>query len=246
MRTIGLSCCRAPARLITGAGIICSVAIQTWGCSRDLCETAETRSAAITLTEGEAIKRAQQTMGELGPAMRASASIMTLGDQTVPGLSEELQGQETWQIVLDGVTIREPSAGRINPHIRTITVLLSPDTGHVMKTTTKWPEELPPIMPAPSVQSEAEQMRGAAGQHISGLPPEPPRLTFSEALALAHGDPASAKEIVATYVLFSSELVGIVDRRVWIVLLRGLPPVHLPRPQGPPEGEPGRGFQPAV
>lgn len=95
MRTIGLSCCRAPARLITGAGIICSVAIQTWGCSRDLCETAETRSAAITLTEGEAIKRAQQTMGELGPAMRASASIMTLGDQTVPGLSEELQGQET-------------------------------------------------------------------------------------------------------------------------------------------------------
>lgn len=75
-------------------------------------------------------------------------------------------------------------------------------------------------------------MRGAAGQHISGLPPEPPRLTFSEALALAHGDPASAKEIVATYVLFSSELVGIVDRRVWIVLLRGLPPVHLRVYQG--------------
>ena len=210
-------------------GLLC-VATVGFGCVDGAEEPTDETRIAMAVSQAQALRRTQEALGATITGAQLAPSLVALGDQTVPCLSAALKGKTTWQVQAHDVTIE--ANGGVNPYITSMTILLSPETGQVMKIKTAWPKELAPITPAPPVEIHATQMMAAGGQRFSGLPKDPPAVSFASALELAYGGATNAKEIIAYYVLYSSRTGQITDRPVWVVQLRGLPP-FMPRvPRG--------------
>lgn len=184
----------------------------------------------INRTESQAKERVRSSFGRLGEQALLSARRVSLGTQTVPFLADDLKQKETWELELTNVEIRQKD-GRKNPHITTLTTWLAPTTGQIMKVVSKWPVELEPTLPAPPIEIEAEQM-ARTGIRFTGLPATPPQISLTDAITLAMGGAANAKELIAYYVLYSSEINSIFNQPVWVVQLRGLPPFIPPVPRG--------------
>lgn len=184
----------------------------------------------MNMTESQTKERVRNSFGRLGEQAFLSARRVSLGTQTVPFLAKDLEQKETWEVELTNVEIWQED-GRKNPHITTLTTWLEPTTGQIMKVVSKWPVELEPILPAPPIEIEAEQM-ARSGIRLTGFPATPPQVSLTVAITLAVGGAANAKELIAYYVLYSSELNSIFDQPVWVIQLRGLPPFIPPVPPG--------------
>jgi hypothetical protein len=169
----------------------------------------------------------------------SSATNMTVAGDNTPFLARDFENRSVWSVEYSGVSLKLKLA---NPKYvdkyrqkRTFTVWLDAKTGQLLKIRSKFQGEAGEMRQEPSADSAESQLR-AAGEFYSGLPnvSVQPRITFLDAvdavLSQGIGSPLAAKEIDGLCVMHSK--MGSTPRLVWVVTLRGLPPIPAKGPQG--------------
>jgi len=172
---------------------------------------------AISASTAERIAVKQVGMGVKPPTK--SKSVL-LSDLVIPSVGAHLAGDKTWEVQLEGIRIKPKGAIYDNWMIRTVVATIHPRTKLVMKVQGPVQSFLPP---PPSVLDEQFQMQQLS-EDITGFPTQAPKITFLEALDNALGNAANAREIIAYYVLHTIAS-AYTDRPVWIIHLRGIPPI---------------------
>ena len=86
------------------------------------------------LTEELAIERAVQATGVSRDRVRATVSQVTLSEQIVPFI-EKSATRDAWRVDLSNVVITQIDGAQIliNPHIKSLSVWVSSQTGQVIK-----------------------------------------------------------------------------------------------------------------
>jgi len=181
-------------------------------------------------SEQAAIQTVKEQLGLSAEDITSAATQSRLDESVIPGLGQDIAGETAWEVHVDGVRIRPPDSTIENAVIRKLAVMMCPSTGHVMKIRGPVVAVIPPGPPA---ADELAQMQGV-GESFSGFPESAPKITFLQALDKAFGNAASAKEITAYYVQHT--IAGAYqDRPVWIIHLRGIPPIPPSLPPGAPD-----------
>ena len=160
---------------------------------------------------------------------------VTVAGERTPFIWKEYNGRSAWRVQYPDVRLRlSPSApGFQDRYSRTFSVLLDAATGQLISIVSRFGGTDPDLREQPS-GSSAEQQLAAENETYHGLPTRPPRRTFLAVLGIVLnqgiGSPFLAKEIYANYVLHSRRDAP--QRAVWIVTLRGLPPLAAHGPAG--------------
>ena len=137
-------------------------------------------------------------------------------------------GQPVWKIEYADAVLEFKSAipDYMDSHKRKFVVLLDEKTGQLISIVSKFDGKDPDLREQPSGIDAEEQLK-AEDEFYYGLPDEDPQLPFLIALEVVlnkgMGSPFLAKEIYANYVLHSRG--GSPQRTVWVITLRGLPPL---------------------
>jgi hypothetical protein len=162
-----------------------------------------------------------------------------INDVNTPFLHGEISARKNvWCVQLRNVRL----AGNATPpplqdkYVRTFNVFVDPNTGHLLKITSKSAGRDPNMVPEPPAQVAEEQIRTLLAESYLGFPNEPPNVSLLDALGAGLlGDPLSAKEIDALYVIHlrkGMEEFGVSPEPQprWVITLRGVLPLELPRP----------------
>lgn len=196
------------------------------------------RQRVKNLDEGEARRSVDEDLGATfgRDRVRARRIALTAADG-VPFWREALTGKETWELTITDLSPASGNAmaGRLL-YVRSLLVTLNPLTGRVLKITSPWPADVPPVAPFPSVEEEERQLVRAY-ERFTTLPDARPAVSFFRALkTIEVFGPISAqdtKQIIAYYVELAS--VRHQDVPAWIVQTRGLPPFDANHAElGPP------------
>ncbi len=182
------------------------------------------------MTTNEAINRALRIMGlaRLPPDANAKAQHITIIEDPTPFFSKQLTGRSAWEVELGPIRLPLKSAtpGYVDPYARRFMVRIDAATGQILSIHAPYAGTDPDLLPAPPADAAEEQLR-AEGEIYLAFAPEAPRLSLLEALdrvlTEGIGSPFLAKEISATCVLHSK--MGSTPRLVWVITLRGLPPM---------------------
>ena len=194
---------------------------------RSAADTIESDAAIgreFALSEEEAVKRAVAQIGlSEDAAAKGAGSKVTLTRECLPFLGKVLTGHKAWRVEFKDLNLAEVTGDPdlANPHITALVVILSPDTGNVLKVTSVWPKGVPRIATHPACAQEERQLTACATVY-SGIPKEEPSASLADALKVSMLWSDEVKQIRASYVLESCPEYK--DRAVWIVELRGFPP----------------------
>jgi hypothetical protein len=173
-----------------------------------------------------------------------SSARVDVNDNTTPFLHEKTSGKGLWRVSSKNVRLSLKSAPPAfeDKYLRNFDVLIDPNTGHLLKITSKFDGTDANMLPEPPAQLAQKQMM-AAREMYHGFPVEPPQISFLDALdaifAKGVGSPLLAKEIHAVYVTHSK--MDSKPRSAWVITLRGIPalpviggPPNFPRSKWPP------------
>jgi len=204
------------------------------GKARSAADTIESDAAIereLALSEEEAVKRAVAQIGLSDQATaKAAGSKVTLTSECVPFIGKALTERKAWRVEFKDLNLAEVTGDPdlANPHITGLVVILSPDTGNVLKVTSVWPKGVPRFATHPACAQQERQLTACATVY-SGIPKEEPSVSLADALKVSMRWSDEVKQICASYVLESCP--GYKDRAVWIVELRSFPlslPVSVP------------------
>ena len=162
-----------------------------------------------------------------------SLKRVDINDVNTPFLHREISSRKNvWRVEMKNVRLKlkgaEPQFK--DKYVRTFAVFVDPNTGHLLKITSKFDGHDPNMLPEPPAEVAEQQITTFLGESYLGFPNEPPKVNFLDALGAGlAGNPLLAKEIEALYVMHSRkglEFFGITPepRPRWVITLRGLPP----------------------
>lgn len=161
---------------------------------------------------------------------KASAKETILATDDTPFLSAQFIGRPVWRVEFEQGSLKLKSAVPSFPdaYLRKFIVTIDKNTGRLIRVESKSEEKIRDIHPEPSPVSAENQMR--VGKEIyAGIPDVDPKIAFMDALdivlAKGIGSPFLAREICGVYVIHSK--MGSQPRPVWVITLRGLPPMPL-------------------
>jgi hypothetical protein len=165
----------------------------------------------------------------------ASVESVSLSELQLPFLSHQLQDQTGIRIRFEPGKIKLPG-GFDDPYMRYFTIYLDADARQLLGVKSRLAERSPDIHDGPSVEEVETRLR-AAKQIYESFPLEAPKVSFMDALesvrAGSLSSPRDAQEIDGFYLMYKAG-----DQKpypVWIIYLRGLPPMHMMRPFGGPQ-----------
>lgn len=176
-----------------------------------------------TVMSGEAaIIRTLETLGLSEEELSVRVDRVKIKGRLVPFVGQDAE-QAYRRVRIDNVQIKGRDHDRMltNPHIRSFTVFLNPDSGQVMKVVSNRAEQCQ-ARPFPSVESEERQMRQIE-QTFTGVPAARPGVPLMQAIQNAQGW-GTATQIIAYYVLEEWSTPKRAARPVWVVHARGIPP----------------------
>lgn len=185
---------------------------------------AEATTQAVRLTHLDSASR------------KTTARRVTVATADTPFLWRQLIGKAAWRVDFEDASLKLRSAvpGFPDAYRRTFTVLLDESSGQLLGVASPFDGHDPDLRPLPSGDVAERQLRSEQ-EVYHGLPAHAPKLSFVEALDRVLtggiGSPFLAKEIHAVYVLHSR--MGSPPRPVWVITLRGLPPMTV---RGPDAG----------
>lgn len=187
-------------------------------------------------SEAEAIQRAMElTRLDALRGVTASATRVTVTDDSTPFLAKQIIGRVAWRVELSKVSLELASAlqGFHDPYRRKFFVLLDEETSKLLGIASKFDGMDPDMRPLASAASAEQQLTAEKEIYIS-LPVHDPPVRFLDALDAilsgGIGSPFLAKEIDASYV--SHARMGAAPRDAWVITLRGLPPLPARGPGG--------------
>jgi hypothetical protein len=187
------------------------------------------------INETDAVKQAVRLTALDALTDKISARRVIVQDERTPFLWRQYTGQSVWKVEFADAVLEFKSAvpNYMDSYKRKFVVLLDEQTGQLISIVSKFDGKDPDLREQPS-GSNAEAQLKAEDEIYKGLPEEAPRLTFLDALEVVlnkgMGSPFLAKEIYANYVLHSRG--GSPLRAVWVITLRGLPPLPARGPHG--------------
>ena len=186
-------------------------------------------------SEQQAISKARQIVGLPDrSAARVSAELVTLAEDNMPFLHNQVVGRPIWRAVIKDWKFELESAppDEQDQYSRVLDVFIDPEKGRLLKAISRWPEGVPAIAPEPSSGSAEDQMSRSDSERYVGFPDFPPGVDLLRALDIIRkngvAQPLAAPQIVAHYVLRST-MAG-KARPVWAITLRGIPPIRPPLP----------------
>ncbi|MDH4155842.1 MAG: hypothetical protein OEW00_01010 [candidate division Zixibacteria bacterium] len=158
--------------------------------------------------------------------------LVSLIDSTTPFLSKFRGGEKAWCITFRDVRLAEPKKGQSDSSLlRTFQVYIDSTTGRFLKAVCDY-KALNPEKDLTITAAEAEQQIAAGGETYLEPPAFPP-VSMGRALLGCPRDPFSAKQITIQYILMGKFWES--PRLVWVITLRGIPPVT---PKGPGDSVP--------
>lgn len=190
------------------------------------------------ITKAGAISLAARYIGiEESDLRKATASLTSLRERSVPFLHRNLSVRQAWKIQLEDVPLWKNAQGEYerHPYLTNLTVLIDSESGQLISLTSAWPDNVKPIAPYPELAEEERQLT-AAGIRYTGLPEKAPTVTFRQALQNCDFWSKDVKQVIA-YSVQETE-VQYQDRLVWNIQLRGFSPFFASPPRGgsqPPE-----------
>jgi hypothetical protein len=205
----------------------CCLTLYSGGCANVSMGSSREGIGPMVTTRDQAVENCLRDLGLCRDGLDISASPVVLSEQILPCI-EPSKTSRAWQMRLSNVriTVRDGNRTVTNPYIHSLEVLLSSETGRVMKIISPAPKGDASIKAFPPPQAEQQQMEQTS-KTLGALPCQAPKITFAEALEKAAGGAANAKQIIAYYAtmeMASPETGDISPRSVWIVHLWGLPP----------------------
>jgi hypothetical protein len=184
--------------------------------------------------EENAIKLAKHLTNLDAISKKISAERIKIVEDNTPFLWKQFIGKQAWQVKFEDGSLKLKSAipGFQDKYKRNFIVLLDEATGKLLKVQSKYEGEAPEMRPAPTGASAEAQLRGDQENYL-GLPTTNPHHNFLEALDLVLskgvGSPFLAKEINGVYVIHTK--MNSDPKPVWVITLRGLPPIPIGGPQ---------------
>jgi hypothetical protein len=198
-------------------------------------ERKEMPSQHLISNEAEAVTQAQR-LTDLGTlTKRIVARRVVIHDDRTPYLWRQYNGRQAWSVEFSGASLKFKSAAPNfqDKYQREFIVLLDERTGQLISVISRFDGKDSDLREQPSGAAAELQLK-AEDEIYYGLPEEEPKLTFLSVLEVVLnkgvGSPFLAKEIYANYVLHSRG--GSPQRAVWVVTLRGLPPIAAHGPHG--------------
>jgi hypothetical protein len=155
--------------------------------------------------------------------------LVTITDDQTPFLHVLINDRSIWHILFKQVPIAHPN-NKDAMYYRDFSILLDSESGRLLRIYARKNESDSGILPLPPPAVAEQQMKNAGAEEYLGLPENIPKITFIEAIRNVFGNPETALEIIAVYVI---------DKRmnhepcpVWAIDLRGIPPVPTINPGG--------------
>ncbi len=153
-------------------------------------------------------------------------------DDNTPFLHKQINGKKNvWVIEIKNVSLISKSGNWVteDKYKRNFKVYIDPNDGTLFKITSKYEGYDPNLLPEPNAISAEKQLSNSGNERYLGFPKEPPKISFLDAIdAVVYGNPFLAKEIYGFYTWQSD--MGKEPRRVWVIILRGLPPYEISPP----------------
>ncbi|MBN1975184.1 MAG: hypothetical protein JW787_16190 [Sedimentisphaerales bacterium] len=155
--------------------------------------------------------------------------MIDVTDDNTPFLHERIKGKKNvWLVEVKNVRLKLKSAipSHKDRYTRKFDILVDPNTGNLLKITSKYEGYDPDMLPEPNAINAENQLK-KFGEMYLDFPNVPPKISFLDALNVVHqglGDPYLAKEINGLYVI--DLRFNMTARPVWIITLRGLPPLE--------------------
>lgn len=164
--------------------------------------------------------------------------MIDVTDDNTPFLHEKIKGKKNvWLVEVKNVHLKLKSAipSHKDRYTRKFDILVDPNTGNLLKITSKYEGYDPDMLPEPNAINAEKQLK-RFGEMYLDFPNTPSKISFLDALNVVgpqgRGDPYMAKEINGFYVILS-KTDTLITRPVWIITMRGLPPLE---PFGIPAG----------
>jgi len=178
--------------------------------------------------ESQAIQQASRLTKLDTLTQSITAHRISVHDERTPFIWKHYVGKEAWSVDFNDVSLRFKSAipSFEDKYTRRFAVLLDERNGQLISVTSRFDGQDPDVREQPS-GAAAESQLSAEEEIYYGLPEQGPKLTFLDALEVVLnqgiGSPFFAKEIYGNYVMHSRG--GSPQRAVWVITLRGLPPI---------------------
>ena len=178
--------------------------------------------------ETDAIEQASRLTDLNTLTEKITARHLTVQDERTPYLWKQYEGKKAWQVEFADVSLKFKTSmpDFEDKYMRKFVVLLDEKTAQLISVTSKFKGKDPDLREQPSGEVAESQLE-AEDEFYYGLPKKGPRLTFLAALEVVLnkgiGSPFLAKEIYGNFVLHSRG--GSPKRAVWVITLRGLPPI---------------------
>lgn len=186
------------------------------------------RRAPLNPTDEEkAIAAAVRITGMEKEQFKSVGAIKLIDDEDkTPFLHELIVNRPIWWVTTESFSLELSStpAGWHDSYPRLLDVFLDPESGHLLKLATRWPDGEKEIAPEPDA-ANAEWQMGA--EKYLGTPDDDPPISFFEANDVIQrdgGNPLVAKQVTGVWVQWTSGSKE--PRPMWVITLRGVPPMH--------------------
>lgn len=160
------------------------------------------------------------------------ASLIPVRRLPIPGLGRQLDGIQCWRVEAHDVKLRFRSSDKkeaTNPYINDLEMLVEQSSGRML--TLRFASRDRDFLlkqELPNLETAETLMRRTVNRYV-GLPTSPPKLTIRQLLQKAYEQGFAqvhlAKEIRIKRIIQSREGVGEGPRTVWVVNVRGIPPI---------------------
>jgi hypothetical protein len=184
--------------------------------------------------QSSAIQRAVLLTGLDRVSKRISSCQIKIHGDNTPFLAAQFENKTAWRIEFGEISFtgKITNSPLSDPYQfqRKFIVLIDAQTGRLLEVKTDYTGNVGTMKPEPDAMSAAQRLRSCA-EVYTGLPAADPKTTFFDAVNAAElGCPMLAKEVNGLYVMDSH--MASTPRAVWIIILRGIPPIPLPGPPG--------------
>ncbi len=219
------------ARNVVLALTVCLIATTTAqgtanpGATRE--DSGKPTSVAVT-EQVLSVARSAVGLADAGQPQVVEETAPILREDATPFLHADFLQRTPWVVIIPEFRLSLPSTppGSADMYARTLNVYIDPKTRQVLKVLTDWPPSEPPIASEPAWEIATEQLRltqEVYQEFAQGTPP----ITFLEALDIIQrdgGTPLIAKQITAVWVNWSK--MGKEPTPMWVITLRGIPPIR--------------------
>ena len=161
---------------------------------------------------------------------------VSLSELNIPFLSPQIKDQTGIRVRFapGKIKLPRPITGHADTYLRYFSVYLDAEASRVLAVTSRLEKRSPDVSHLNTLEAAAEELRGDS-EFYESFPTVEPKTTFIDALQKKDGFPLVAQEIDGFYVMYSRFHVN--PRPMWVINLRGLPPMSAPGRIGAPEGE---------